>query len=568
MSNYIIEFNKDSRKLNISHENELDDKNFSIHEDKNYILIIDGYFLNMDEVEKSYLNKKSSKFQEILIASLLKKSEIIKMLDGSFNIYFFNKKDCELKIIRDYWGSRPSYFHKKSSGFIFSNDLKVLKNNLPMELTANMKKIKEFLSWQFFNDESTYYNEIKKPLPGHIYKINSTNITKNKFSIFVLEKSANEKFTKERFSNLLENAVSKRAKRFKRIGLMLSGGLDSSSIAIALKNTSKKEVKTISANFSHLDKNTKTDETKYQKNVSSFTNYMHKNVELRNVSVMEAIKNYMNIFNEPMLIPNLYFFESICKNLKHESLDAIFDGNDGDNVVSHGYETIYSHFKRFDVFNFYASINSYSEVHNKNKKKMFIFFFKSCLKKLINYKPKDVNTSLLLDSHYIAVRKTSIKNILDSHKSKLLNDLHYIAFENRFKIFKEIGIEPVSPFYDRNLINFCLNMPNKFKLRFGFTRYILRQYLSDFLPKKHSFRPHKSNLAKGLEANFSEKDMKLLEHELENINPKLLNILDIEKLNEILLSWKIKNQLSEREIINLQIFLNLNIFLNSQFHQN
>ena len=111
-------------------------------------------------------------------------------------------------------------------------------------------------------------------------------------------------------------------------------------------------------------------------------------------------------------------------------------------------------------------------------------------------------------------------------------------------------------------------MPNKFKLRFGFTRYILRQYLSDFLPKKHSFRPHKSNLAKGLEANFSEKDMKLLEHELENINPKLLNILDIEKLNEILLSWKIKNQLSEREIINLQIFLNLNIFLNSQFHQN
>ena len=522
MSSYIIELNKDCKKLDFSVEKESGNKNFTIYDEKNYILIIDGYFLNKDEIEKNYFSNKSSKFQEILISSLQKKSEIIKMLDGSFNIYFFNKKDCELKVIRDYWGSRPSYFHKKGSGFIFSNDLKNLKKILPMKLTANMQKIKEFLSWQFFNDESTYYNEIKKLLPGHIYKLNRTNFTKNKFSIFELKKLPNEIYTKERFSNLLEKAVKKREIRFKRIGLMLSGGLDSSSIAVALKNTSKKEVKTISANFSHLNKNTRTDETDYQKNVSRFTNYRHKNIELKNISVMEAIKNYINIFNEPMLIPNLYFFESICKNLKHENLDAIFDGNDGDNVVSHGYESIYSHFKRFDIFKFYTSITSYSEVHNKNKIKMFIFFFKNCLKKLINYKPNDVNTSLLIDSHYNAVRKTPTKNILDSHKSKLLNDLHYIAFENRFKIFKEIGIEPVSPFYDRNLINYCLNMPYKFKFKFGYTRYILRQYLSEFLPKNHSFRPHKSNLAKGLEANFSKKDMKLVEHELSNINPKTL----------------------------------------------
>ena len=52
---------------------------------------------------------------------------------------------------------------------------------------------------------------------------------------------------------------------------MLSGGLDSSAVAVALKNSLSKNIETISANFSHIDDSLETDESRYQKFVSDFT---------------------------------------------------------------------------------------------------------------------------------------------------------------------------------------------------------------------------------------------------------------------------------------------------------
>ena len=105
-------------------------------------------------------------------------------------------------------------------------------------------------------------------------------------------------------------------------------------------------------------------------------------------------------------------------------------------------------------------------------------------------------------------------------------------------------------------------MPSNFKFKNGYTRYILRKYLSKFLPYDHSFRPDKANLANGLLENFSIIDIKIIENELKNVNGILDDLIEINKIKLFVTTWKKNQSLTENQLINIILFINANMFLN------
>ena len=264
-------------------------------------------------------------------------------------------------------------------------------------------------------------------------------------------------------------------------------------------------------------------------------------------------------------MPNLYIFEAICENLSSKKIDAVFDGDDGDNVISYGFDNIYHQFISLNFFGFLSSIFDYAKVHKKPRRRMLKFFLKNCLKKLIGYKEQVKNNSLLNKNSFINTERDVSGNVFDSHESLLKNNLHYIAFYQKQKIFGRLGIEAVSPFYDKELLNFCLNMPANFKYKKGYTRYIEREYLNEFLGTELAFRANKSNLSPGLESNFSNSDFEIVIRERSNLNSMLLELIDLQKLDAISDKWTKENRINEEDVINLQIFVNINIFLNKFF---
>jgi len=77
---------------------------------------------------------------------------------------------------------------------------------------------------------------------------------------------------------------------------MMSGGLDSSAIAIALKENDFNDVKTYSANFRHIS-NCNIDETIYQENISKLTSFKHTSISMKGKSSIEPIYSFTKIFN-------------------------------------------------------------------------------------------------------------------------------------------------------------------------------------------------------------------------------------------------------------------------------
>lgn len=564
MNSYVFTHHIGKKYFDINMDANVDGKMLRVIEDDYAFILIDGYFAN----EHEFINKNSVNTNihiDQLLFNLSKMHiDYTGKLDGSFNILFYDKKKNYLKFTNDFWSSRPTYLYKGQGYVHFSNDLCFLKKNLKAKLSPNLKKIQELLAWQHIDSGTTYYNEIEKLQPRIVLEIKSNKINLKHSNLFQDHKKLHE-FSEGDFKTKFEKAVLNRASKFKNIKVMLSGGLDSSAVAVALKNNSIHDIETISVNFSHVSDFPEIDEKKYQDMVSSYTGFKKKHIEMKNKSVLGDIEKYVHIFQEPMLIPNLYIFEAICDSLSKNQADAIFDGNDGDNVISYGFEKVYSQFITLNFLSFFYSVLRYAKVHRKSSIKMINYFIKNSLKKLIGFKTMHRNNSLLNDKLFSKTEKNKTRSIFDSHKSKLENNLHFIAFENRYKIFGQLGVEVVSPFYDRNLLNLCLHMPTKFKFNNGYTRYILRQYLSSYLPKDLSFRSDKSNLAGGLVANFSDYDHGIFINERENINNKLLEMIDISKLDAISDKWHQHKEITEEDIINLQIFININIFLNSFF---
>ena len=102
-------------------------------------------------------------------------------------------------------------------------------------------------------------------------------------------------------------------------------------------------------------------------------------------------------------------------------------------------------------------------------------------------------------------------------------------------------------------------MPDKYKFNNGYTRNILRKFISEFLPRDHANRD-KSILTAGLLMNFSKSDLSIAKREYSNINNHLLPLLNKHKIYNIIKSLEGKKKINEEEIIDLQIFISANTF--------
>lgn len=480
---------------------------------------------------------------------------------GSFNIFLYDYANKNLKIIRDSRGTRSIFYAFNHRDLIFSSDQSLIINAIS-NLTLNKTKMMEFLNRDYVSNKNTYFNEIFRVPPSHYLNYQNNFLTLKKYSFFQnLFKNYYNVNSKEIFKKLFFNSVTRPLERDKKIGVMMSGGLDSSAITIALKENNFNDVYTYSTNFHHVNDSKYMHETKYQKNVSKVTSYLHTSIQMEDRSPIRPIKKFTKILNQPISVPNIYMFDEIVKKLTSDRIQIILDGNDGDTTVSHGFEVLFYYIKNFKLIKFTKEVYLYSKFKKTSFRRMFFVLIKQALREIFNIRSNQ-NKDTLLNKN-IVIKKNTKNNLsyFSSHKQKLSNDLHFWGNEFRNSFFRYYDIDNYSPFYDEELINFCLNMPLNFKLDKGLTRKILRDFLSEYLPDDHVKRD-KSILTSGLLKNFTITDLEIVKEEFSNANQTLLNLIDRDKLNQIIISLESGKKIDENELITLQMFVSANIFLN------
>lgn len=160
--------------------------------------------------------------------------ECLQRLRGDFAFGIWDAQRKTLFCARDHLGIKPFYFAEDKDFFLFSNTLDCVRMHPGISDELNETAIADYLLFGLNCDPaSTTFRAIRRLPPAHFLRVSADGLCMARYwSIPVNERiryKQNHQYV-EHFQSLLRDAVSDRL-RGPRVGIMLSGGLDSSSLA-------------------------------------------------------------------------------------------------------------------------------------------------------------------------------------------------------------------------------------------------------------------------------------------------------------------------------------------------
>jgi asparagine synthase (glutamine-hydrolysing) len=162
-------------------------------------------------------------------------------LNGQFAFALYDLRDRSLYLVRDRMGEKPLYYYRDEQFLVFASEVKAIVEFLraravPVEL--NSVAFGQYLSLNYVPFDVTLVKGIHKLAPGHCFKVVGKEIVSIPFSEPPIDFSFSCAIEQslETFRVLLESASELRMRSDVPVGIFLSGGIDSSSIAVALKS--------------------------------------------------------------------------------------------------------------------------------------------------------------------------------------------------------------------------------------------------------------------------------------------------------------------------------------------
>ena len=152
---------------------------------------------------------------------------------------------------------------------------------------------------------------------------------------------------------------------------------------------------------------------------------------------------------------------------------------------------------------------------------------------------------------------------------KVMEDaLRYDAIEKLKLLGNHYNLSVSYPFYDEDLIDFCISVNPEYKIHNGYTRYVLRESIKNLLPEENYKRITKSDIGICFVYQMREIDFEIIEYNFKNPSVHIKNYLDLDSL---LKEWNyFRNSTSytfDQQTISSKIFVFvcLNVWLKKEF---
>ncbi len=545
-----------------------------IRSNKNFIFIMSGSVFNLKDNSINYI------FSQFLRHGI----SFIKKLDGNFSIVIINIKKDTIITIRDRHGSNLLFFTRSNKSLTIMTKIKTLKNISFFDLQPNWSLINTYLFKNYrysYGSKFTFFSNLFLFQNNSINFFNkhSNKTKKLKDFKFLYKRNYDSKKAKAKFIYLLNKSFKKRFTEKNVSAFLLSGGLDSPTIASIASRNIKSKVKTFSIGYKNKSTSKKElfyDETKLINKIVKFNNFDSKIIYPNEKNFLKIFNEMLNIHDEPISSPTWYSHFILCKCLYKNRIKHVFGGDGGDHILAGLYDDI-PYFLADLKFSknhklFQHELKRWIFLHDhpifKKNRKIFNIYLKKCFNsknigKIKNY-TWDEN-QMRGDNQYLKIIKNKIKfekigkfpSLTKSFlKSKLVQDLHHTSSppSTRAEVpnFSTFGLECRSVFLDESVVKFCWDLPINLMIKDGYTKWLIRYALKGYLPrdilwnKKHVGLNAPANIwfRKGLKKDLNQSINKLTKRKnLKFINKKILDQILKEhydnKKDHMMFLWKL-----------------------------
>jgi len=448
-------------------------------------IIFNGVIYNYKEL-RSRLEKEGYGFfsdgdTEVILKSYHFFGEkCVDYFDGVFAFCIFDQNKGSLFLSRDRLGIKPLYYTLNDNFFRFSSTAKSLIN-----LESNETEVDKVSLHYHFTLHSvvpaprTVINSIKKLEPGHNIKINFDGKVENKqyysFNDLSIDSSINENDILDEIERLLILAIKKRLTTADvPVGVLLSGGLDSSLITAIASKHCLSDVNTFSIGFPTIG-NEEGNEYYYSDKVAKQFNTSHQKIYLSEDELLENLDDAISCMPEPMSSQDSSAFFLLGKEVSKRQ-KVVLSGQGADELFG-GYFW-YDKMEKLE--------SSHIEKFSKNYfDRDHVDFCKTITEKYCN------------DDY----SKKLIKDLLEKQRPNLSfldrvfrTDLSTLIIDDPVKRVDSMtmawGLETRVPFLDIKLIEFMLTIPSELKIMNGgkyHLKKIAKKYISDELINREKY---------------------------------------------------------------------------------
>lgn len=486
---------------------------------------------------------------------------------GDFSVFIYDKKQKNFHIFSDHMRLSPIFYAVLDNVTLITSELSLILDYPCFKKEPNHSLIKDYLDLRTPCIKHTFYKGVYKIPPRESLKISSKGICTKPYKTLKVIAGINKleiAKTINAFRNIFLKTLEESTQDKNKVGLLFSGGLDSSAILAALKQqSSKTEIFSYTARFNSLPEFERKaiSEEKYQDEGLKDWNVQARFFDHTKKTTISKLDEYLTIFRQPFYFPNLSLIEESFKMAKKDEIEMIISGMDGDSVLSYGYEYLPHLFKKLSWIKLFSLIQKIKSTHNV-----------SSLSILKHYVLRPFIEGVKISFENIS-RNTNSTNFNSMHPSifhtKMMEDpLRYDAIEKLKLVGKKYNLLVSYPFYDEDLIDFCISVNPEFKIYEGYSRYLLRESIKDLLPEKNYKRITKSNLSLCFLYQMRKMDYETIEYNFKNPSSYINKYLDLDSLVK---EWNyFRNStsytLNQQSISSkIFVFVCLNVWLKKEF---
>jgi len=466
-------------------------------ESEQHFLVFNGEIYNYLDIQKELKSlgivfRTTSDSEVLLLALKQWGMAALEKFNGMFAFAYFNNHSKILYLVRDRFGVKPLYYFYDGQRLMFASTSKVIADSLTLQ--PDYRYLKKGLQYGIFEDDSelTAYQDLKSILPGSYLQFSlssSSSLQMKSYSYYQLQAQvdvANElirdwnyKQVQESVIELLTDANRQRLRADVPMAVALSGGLDSSTIAVL----AKQEYSTIQA-FCFGDPNDKYSEGLLAKKLANKHQIQTQFVSPTDEEWKDAFWQTLAHQDAPYAGISVVAQHLLYKKIKEYDFKVVLGGQGGDEAFL-GYRK----FQLFYLKDLVAKkqwlqatqyFGGFSQMLWAERSRLLQFW-----RLRSKYATQQHSSSGLqlpgekVDLSLGFAGNMQTRQIADVLQFSLPTLLRY---EDRNSMAQ--SIESRLPFMDYRLIELACAIPVNMKLKKGYGKWIIRESMADLVPNE------------------------------------------------------------------------------------
>lgn len=438
--------------------------------------------------------------------------ECLQRFRGMFAFALWDEQKDTLFCARDRFGIKPFYYAVVNNVFYFASETKALLPFMP-SVATDKEGLQDYLTFQFCLEGKTLFEGIRELQPGHFLTIKNGTISVQRYweVFYDLDFNHTEKYFCENLRHLLEESVQLHVRSDVEVGAYVSGGLDSSTIAVlASQHLSAQETMGFTGKFAAYGP--EFDESQHARTVSQEHGIDLREIDITATDFIENIRRVIYHLDYPVAGPGS-FNQFMVSKLASAHRKVVLGGQGGDEIFGGYARYLIAYFEQcikgaidgtIDNRNFVVTYESIipNLVALKNYKPMLAHLWKEGLFdemdsryfRLINRAPTlgdEIKWNDLGEYSPFATfsRVFNSDNVRGSSYFDLMSHFDFktllpalLQVEDRMSMAH--GLESRVPLLDHPLVELSATIPSNIKFENGAMKHIFKRVIEPYLPQQ------------------------------------------------------------------------------------